>query len=92
MKDTQKRNRHPRKRVLRGRHSEKRHSRVWCPTQCSIIGRTYAWKEIQRSWFTLKLFLYTTNGVFLKLYKDAESGEKRKKGEKRQRKNGGLIS
>ena len=44
-KDTQKRNRHPRKRVLRGRHSEKRHSRVWCPTQCSIIGRTYAWKE-----------------------------------------------
>ena len=53
-------------------------------------------REIQRSWFTLKLFLYTTNGVFLRLYKDAKSGKKRttttttKK--KKQRKNGGLIS
>lgn len=34
-------------------------------------------REIQRSWFTLKLFLYTTNGVFLRLYKDAKSGKKR---------------
>lgn len=50
-------------------------------------------REIQRSWFTLKLFLYTTKGVFLRLYKDAKSGEKKKKKEKnKQRKNGGLIS
>lgn len=48
-------------------------------------------REIQRSWFTLKLFLYTTNGVFIKMQNQGKR-EKKEKKKKKQRKNGGLIS
>lgn len=36
-------------------------------------------REIQRSWFTLKLFLYTTNGVFIKMQNQGKREKKEKK-------------